>query len=232
MNIIKKTINYFSKFEIFLLLTSLTLITVFFCLFDKKNFLVLLASLIGATSLIFCAKGNPFGQGLIIIFSIIYGVISYQCKYYGEMITYLGMTMPMAIIALVTWLKNPYNGNKSTVKIQTISIKEFAISLILTAIITTTFYFVLKHFNTANLIISTISVATSFLAVYLTFRRSPFYAIAYALNDVVLIILWSLELKSNISAISVVVCFATFLVNDIYAYINWKKILKKQTKKN
>lgn len=34
-------------------------------------------------------------------------------------------------------------------------------------------------FNTTNLIPSTISVTTSFLAVYLTFRRSPYFAISF-----------------------------------------------------
>ena len=43
-------------------------------------------------------------------------------------------------------------------------------------------------FNTTNLIPSTISVTISFLAVYLTFRRSPYFDLAYALNDIVLYI--------------------------------------------
>lgn len=68
-----------------------------FAVFDRENYLTLTASVIGATSLIFNAKGNPFGQVLMIVFSILYGIISYSCSYYGEMITYLGMTAPMAL---------------------------------------------------------------------------------------------------------------------------------------
>ncbi len=43
----------------------------------------------------------------MIIFSLLYGIISYTFSYYGEMITYLGMTMPMAVFALISWLRNP-----------------------------------------------------------------------------------------------------------------------------
>ena len=100
------------------------LIIISFCVFDRTNFLTLCASLIGVTSLIFNAKGNPFGQLLMIVFSLIYGIISYSFSYYGEMITYLGMTMPMAIFALISWLRNPYNGNKSEVRVNNISKKE------------------------------------------------------------------------------------------------------------
>jgi len=83
--------------------------------------MTLAASLIGVTSLIFNAKGNPIGQFLMVIFSLLYGIISYSFSYYGEMVTYLGMTMPMAIFALVSWLKNPYNGRRSEVKVNELS---------------------------------------------------------------------------------------------------------------
>lgn len=204
------------------------LILVSFCIFDRENYLTLIASLIGATFLIFNAKGNPIGQFLTIVFSILYGIISYSFSYYGEMITYLGMTMPMAFFALISWLKNPYKNNKSEVKVNRLSAKETVFMLVFTAVVTFVFYFILKHFNTANLIPSTISVTTSFLAVYLTFRRSPYFALAYAMNDLVLIVLWMLATKTEISYLSVVICFAVFFVNDMYGFINWKKMEKKQ----
>lgn len=228
MNKIKKLINYFSTTEIILWCSSVVLIVVSFCIFDRENYMTLTASLIGVTSLIFSAKGNPIAQVLMIIFSLIYGIISFSFAYYGEMITYLGMTMPMAVVALISWVKNPYNGNKSQVKVNHIHREEVAFMLILTAIVSIAFYFILEAFNTANIIPSTISVTTSFIAVYLTFRRSPFFALAYAANDVVLIVLWVMATMTNISYISVVICFGVFLVNDIYGFINWQRMKKKQ----
>ena len=186
---VKSLINYFTKAEIFLWCTSVTLILVSFIIFDRESFLTLSASLIGVTSLIFNAKGNPFGQLLMVVFSLLYGIISLTFAYYGEMITYLGMTAPMAVFALISWIRNPYNGNRAEVKVNRLSKKEIIFMVLLTAVITWIFYYILAAFNTANLIPSTISVTTSFLAVYLTFRRSPFYALGYAAHDIVLIIL-------------------------------------------
>ncbi len=155
-------------------------------------------------------------------------IISYTFSYYGEMITYLGMTAPMAAFALVSWLRNPYNGNKAEVKVNRLKLKEILFMILLTIIVTFIFYYVLAAFHTANLIPSTISVTTSFLAVYLTFRRSAFYALGYAANDIVLIQLWILAALSDISYLSVVICFIMFLVNDIYGFINWSKMQKRQ----
>lgn len=225
---LKKITGYFSKSEIFLWLSSVMLITVSFFGFNGTDYLTLSASLVGVTSLIFNAKGNPFGQLLMVIFSLLYGIISYTFAYYGEMLTYLGMTMPMAIFALISWLRNPYNGNKSEVKVNSLCKKEIVLMSLAAIIVTGIFYFVLESFNTANIVPSTVSITTSFLAVYLTFRRSPFFALAYAANDVVLIVLWVLASIADIRYISVVVCFAAFLINDIYGFMSWQKMKKRQ----
>lgn len=221
--------KYFSKAELLLYISSMTLITASFLLFDRTNYLTLLASLIGATSLIFCAKGNPIGQVLIILFSIIYAIISFSCAYYGEMITYLGMTAPMAMIALISWIKHPYNGNHSEVCVNSIGKKETVFMFVLTVFVTVAFYFILSRLGTSNLAPSLFSVTTSFIAVYLTYRRSPFFAVAYAVNDIVLIVLWALASANDTSYIPVLVCFATFLANDMYSFSNWRKMQKRQT---
>lgn len=220
--------NYFSKTELILWTASAALILTAFCLFDRTGYLTLCASLIGVTSLIFCAKGNPLGQLLMVLFSLLYGIISLNVSYYGEMITYLGMTMPMAVFSLITWLKNPFNGNRSEVEVYHIRRHDIILMSLLTAAVTIVFYFILKSFHTASLIPSTISVTTSFLAVYLTFKRSPYYAAGYAANDLILIILWTMASAEDISCLSVTVCFAAFFVNDIYGFLNWRKMGQRQ----
>lgn len=226
---IKKITEYFSKGELLLWLLSAVLIISCFIAFDRINYLTMINSLIGATSLIFIAKGNPIGQGLTIVFSLLYGYISYSCAYYGEMFTYLGMTAPMAVISLVSWLKNPYNDSKSEVKVNRLKRSETVFAFALSAVVMTLFYFILKACNTANLLASTLSVFTSFLAVYLSFRRSSYYALAYASNDIVLIVMWSMMISKDISYLSVTVCFIIFLANDLYGFYNWNRMYRKQS---
>jgi len=224
----QKLSAYFSKGELALWSSSSLLIVLSFLIFDRVNTMTLAASLIGTTSLIFNAKGNPIGQALMIVFSLLYGLISYTFTYFGEMITYLGMTAPMALFALISWLRNPFGGNRAEVAVNRIKRTEAWGALALTVLVTLGFYFILDHFETANILPSTLSVATTFIAVYLTFRRSPYFALAYAANDVVLIILWTLAAMEDISYLSVMICFAMFLVNDLYGFVNWKKMEKRQ----
>ncbi len=225
---LRKLNNYFTTWEKVLWIGSVVLIIGSAVIFGKDGILSVIASLIGATSLLLNAKGNPVGQALGVVFAIIYAIISYSFAYYGEMITYLGMTGPMALAAFISWIRNPFSKGKAEVKVNHIHRGEVAFMFVLTAVVTVVFYFILGFFNTANLIPSTISVTTSFLAVYLTFRRNQFYAIAYAANDIVLIVLWSLAALSDISYLSVVICFVIFFVNDIYGFVNWNAMRKRQ----
>ncbi len=221
----------FSKYEIILWLGSVTLISASFLIFDGENYLTLAASIVGATSLIFNAKGNPFGQFLMVAFSVMYGVISYTFAYYGEMLTYLGMTMPMSVFAMISWIRNPYGGKRSEVRVERLTKRDAIFMCTLSVFVTAVFYFVLAAFDTANIVPSTISVTTSFAAVYLTFKRSPMYALAYAANDIVLIVLWMLASAENTKYVSVVVCFVAFLVNDVYGFVSWRRMEKRQTSK-
>lgn len=224
--------GYFTTFEKLLWLFSSTAVIISFLLFDRVNYLSLLSSLIGVTFLILNAKGHPMGQFLTIVFSVLYGVISYTFSYYGEMITYLGMTAPMALVALISWLRHPYQRNHSQVEVNSISRKESAFMLGLSLIVTVLFFFILLALGTANILPSTVSVTTSFIAAYLTFRRNPFFALAYAANDLVLIILWLLATIENSHYVSVLTCFIVFFINDLYGFFNWSKMKKKQSKKD
>lgn len=185
--------------------------------------LTLAATWVGITSLIFAAKGNVWAQFLMVAFSILYGIISFRFRYWGEMITYLGMTLPMAVWSAVTWLRNPSAGSKSEVAIRRLEKKHFLFLLVLSVVVTGAFYFILRWLETPNIVFSTLSVTTSFLAASLTMLRSSYYALGYAANDLVLIVLWGLAAAKDPVYIPVIINFMIFFMNDMYGFISWKK---------
>lgn len=202
---------------------SLMVVTVSNLIPGDLDVLTLAAALIGVTSLIFAAKGNVWAQILMIAFSILYGIISWRFRYWGEMITYLGMTLPMAIWSTITWAKNPSKENGNEVAIQKLTRKMIVLLALFCVVVTLGFYALLQALHTPNLVFSTISITTSFLAASLTMLRSSYYALGYASNDVVLIVLWVLASMENPGYVPVVVNFCIFLFNDLYGFISWKK---------
>ncbi len=207
---------------------SILIIIISVIISKEINYFRVGATFLGATALIFIAKGNAWGQILMTVFCFMYAYTSYEFKYYGEMITYLAMSMPIAFITIFTWIKNPYKKGENVVKISKLSLKEVLLMIVLTIIVTVIFYFVLKAFETPNLIVSTVSVLTSFLAAYMLLKRNSYYALAYAVNDIVLIILWILACLTDISYLSVVICFVMFFINDLNGFFSWHSRERKQ----
>lgn len=186
-----------------------------------------LGPVIGVTALIYIARGAVLGQVLMVVFSLVYGYLSFYCRYYGEMVTYMGMTGPISAMTVVTWLRHP-SQEENQVEAARLSPRLRWIMAVSAAGTTWAFYYILKYFHTAQLPLSTLSVTTSFLAVYLTFRRSAYFPLAYAANDLVLIVLWTLAAMEDPSYLSVVICFVMFLVNDGYGFLSWSRMQKRQ----
>lgn len=221
-----RSIKNLSKFEWGLWLLSLMSIIISFPISKTNDYLTLAASLVGVTALIFVSKGDVTGQVLTVIFSILYAIISYTFDYYGEMITYLGMTAPIAAMSVVSWIRHPFKDKE--VQVAYLAKRQIVKGFVLSIVVTVIFYFILRYFGTANLIVSTISITTSFLASYLMLVRSSGYALAYAANDIVLIILWVLATIDDLSYLLMVVCFTMFLLNDLYGFFNWRRMKKRQ----
>lgn len=221
----------FTKFETALWAVSVTVVTASFVIGGNFRVLTLIASLIGVTALIFVAKGDVTGQVLTVIFSVLYSIISFQFTYYGEMITYMFMTAPIAVISVFTWIRHPEEKGKREVSIAGLDRKKTIVLCIAAVIVTVIFYFILKYFNNANLFFSTISITTSFLASALTMLRSSAYALAYGANDVILIVLWVMASFENTAYLPMVMCFVMFFVNDMYGFYSWQKRKKLQEKK-
>lgn len=225
-----RTKNPFSDlngFELSLWIASVLVCIGSYLFSGRGDRLTLISSLIGVTALIFVSKGYVLGQVLTIVFAVFYGIVSFFFRYYGEMITYLCMTAPIAALSVISWLRHPYKNTKE-VKVAHLTKKQLAVMVILAVLVTIIFYFILDALGNANMFFSTISITTSFIASYLTFYRSPYYALAYAANDVVLIVLWVLATAESISYLPMILCFIMFLANDLYGFYNWQRIEKKQ----
>lgn len=225
MNIIS-SIKNLTLFEKCLWIFSLIGVSACYALTPDKSLLSYGASMVGVTALIFVAKGDVVGQALCVVFALLYALVSWQMKYYGEIITYLFMSAPIALMSVITWLRNPYSEHE--VRVRTLNARQWTALTCLSAVVTVIFYFILEYFDTPNLIFSTLSVFTSFMASGLTMLRSEYYGMWYGMNDIVLIVLWVLASIKDTSYAPMVACFCIFLLNDAYGFINWQRIKKRQ----
>ena len=144
------------------------------------------------------------------------------------MFTYILMGIPSSAVSVISWLKNPHATDRAEVKITHLGRADGICLAVLTPLVTFCFYWILRALGTAALWVSTFSIATSFFASFLMFRRSPYYALAYAVNDAVLVVLWCIAAVKDTSAFAMIACFLMFLVNDLYGLFNWLRVRRRQ----
>lgn len=173
------------------------------------------------------AKGKYACYIIGIISTFFYAYVSYSNSYYGEVIIAMLCTLPLMVIGLINWLKHQDNTN--TVIIKEITKKELIVVLLSQVVMFLGYYYLLKIFNTNNLLVSTFSIVASIIATYLTARRSEYGFIGFIINDLILIVLWSIPvINGESNLIPVLLCPVLLLINDIYGVYNWKRIKNKQ----
>ena len=228
----KKIANFFKQISIFeyiLTIISLIIIVVFSFAF-KVGILKILFSLLGVIMLLFVSKGWIIGEFFSLAYMTLYAIISYFSHYYGEMIISIFISLPISIFTFINWIKHPKNKGEQEIRISSLSNFSMLCIITFSILLFIPLYFLLKYFNTPNLIISTLSIIASLIASLLLLFRSHYYALFFILNDIIVMILWILLCKIDISNLMMVITFLISLVFDIYGLINWSKIKKKQAK--
>lgn len=185
--------KYFSdwtKLEKTLLFGSIILVSLVGIIF-KSDLLTTICSIVGIITALLLAKGKNLGQifGLLIV--ALYSIVSFKNGYYGEVIIYLCIMLPMYIIGIISWRRHQ-NKDTNSVEVSRITIKEWIIVLFASIVCFIGIYFLLKAFNTNQLFISSLSVIDSLFAVYLGVRRSKYSFYFYVVNDLILILLWGI----------------------------------------
>lgn len=219
----------FTTFEYCLVIIGLVL-TLAVSIIFKGNIFAILTSLIGVMGVFFNAKGNIIGAVLLTLQSIFYAIISFSSALYGEVIIYLVLVMPMKLFGVFEWIKNRSKEDKLVVNINKLSYKEHLVVFALSAVLFVGSYFLLKTFNTASLVLSTVSVVTCIMEIYYNLRREKFSCVVALINNIVVILMWLFVVlqTGDLSVLSIIVCSLINSISNTYGFFVWRKLYKKQ----
>ena len=224
-----KVLKDWTRFEKILLFGSIILVSLVAILF-KSDILTTFCSIVSIITALLLAKGKNLGQIFGITITILYSIVSFRNKFYGEVIIYIFMMLPMYIIGIVSWIRHQ-NKETNTVDVNKITGTEWCFVSILSIVAFIGIYFLLRYFNTSELIVSSVSVVASLFAIYLQIRRSRFSFYFYIINDIILIVLWGIPvILGNLLVLPMIFNPIINLVNDSYGVYNWKRLEEKQRK--
>lgn len=223
----KKFLKDWTIFEKLLFCLS-TIMILILGIYSKSNFLTIFAALSGVVTALLLSKGKSSGQLSGIVSCTLCLIISFKNNYYGEVLTYLLLKIPMYIIGSLSWIKHK-NKKTNTISVNRINKKEWLIISGVSSLVFVVMYYLLKLFNTSELLVSTISVVTGLIAAYLLFRRSKYGFIFYVVGDIILILLWGIPIvRGNLTLLPMLIGPLINAINDSYGIYNWYKLEKLQ----
>lgn len=218
----KKYFKCWNKFEITLLILGIILL-LGLGIYLNCGLLPTIVPFLGFFSALHQAKGLVLGQITGVVMAILYSIMSYSNQYYGEVIIYTVVILPLYISGIYTWLNNK-DKKSSKVKQNKLKKKEWNFLLVINILLFVVLYFLLKHFNTSNLLVSTISMNINLTATYLLVRRSKYSFLFYLINAFILLILWGTPvLKGDIMFLPMTFDAILLLINNIYGLHSWSK---------
>lgn len=218
----KKFLKDWKSFEIALLLISVIAICVS-TIICKSGILTCVTSLAGVLCALLQAKGKIISQWIGLAEVMLYSILSYQNNYYGEVIIYVLVVFPMYLYGVISWITHK-NEETDTVNSNQIAKQEWIMLSFGSIFCFVGLYYVLKYFDTSQLIVSSLSMVTSLLATYLIVRRSKFSFLFYVANDIILVILWGIPiLQGDFSLMPILIEPVILLINDSYGWKNWNE---------
>lgn len=224
-----KVFKDWSIFERTLLFGSIVCVSIVSIIF-KSDIITTICSIVGICTALLLAKGKVAGQFFGIMIVLLYSFVSFQNRYYGEMLIYIFIMLPLYILGIIEWIKNRDKETK-VVEPNNISLKEWIYIFIISIVLFICLFYLLKYFNTNELFLSTLSVIGSLYAVYLLARRSKIGFLFYVFDDIILFIMWIIPvLNGNLLVLPMVFNPAINFINDLYGWINWTKIEKIKNK--
>lgn len=189
----------------------------------KCDLLTTIVAFLGFFSALNQAKGKVVGQFTGVFLALLYSIVSYRNRYFGEVIVYLVVILPLYIFGIFSWLKNK---DKKTEKVKqnVIGKNEWIMILVSCIVLFIGLYQLLRYFDTSQLLVSTLSMIINITATYLLVRRSKYSFILYIFNALILLVLWGIPVVGgDYLLIPMVFDAILLLINDIYGFKSWAR---------
>lgn len=228
VNSVKKYFEEWNLWEVIWLL-SFTVIILTLSILWKDTWYGTVASLTGIWCVVLTAKGKISNYYFGIVNVILYAVVAYQSKFYGEVMLNILYFLPMTIGAIFLWKKHKVSEDRpDDVRIITLEWKE-RILWFVGSVFAILGYTYLLYVLKGNLPwVDSITTVASIVAMIILARRAIEQWILWIFVDILTVVMWVIAIKQGAGDITVLIMWIAYLINAVYGYMNWLKLLKEQ----
>ena len=195
-------------------------------LYWKDTLLGIVSALTGVWCVILTGQGKRSSFIFGVVNVLCYAFISFEAKYYGEVMLNLIYYFPMNFVGFYMWNKH-INETTGEVAKSRLPIKKGIIIYGLTAVAIFVYGYVLKMLGGNLPYTDSMSTVVSVTAQILSIWRLTEQWILWIVVDVVTVIMWAINFAQGGESIATLAMWSIFLVNAIIMFIKWNKEAKK-----
>lgn len=219
--VIKRELINWKKWEVIWLLVA-TAVILSVSVYWKDSIVATFAALTGIWCVILTGKGKLSSFWFGSINTVLYAIIAWEAKYWGEVMLNLIYYVPMNFVGLYMWSKNMNKETEEVVK-KRLSLKKSIMSYGLVIVGTLGYGLFLKVLNGTLPFVDSMSTVFSVFAQFLCVKRYMEQWVLWVIVDVVTVIMWIYAFVNGTGDMATVLMWSIYLINAIFMFIKWKK---------
>lgn len=194
-------------------------------LYWKDSVIGMISATTGVACVVCTGKGKLSAYVFGAVNTLLYAIISFQARYYGEVMLNVLYYFPMQFYGFYVWKKN-MNQETHEVKKRRMSGKGFGVLLIIIMAATLLYGTFLKYIGGSLSYVDALSTVVSVVAMIISIKMYMEQWILWIIVDVVTVIMWAVAFKNGSDSIATLLMWIVYLGNAVVMYLKWSKEVK------
>jgi len=224
--LIKNEFKGWKKIEVFWLLLASIIITGL-SIYWRDTLMGIISATTGVICVICTGKGKLSAYFFGLINCVLYAIISYKARLYGETMLNLVYYVPMQFIGFYVWNKNMNNSTYEVNKIHMTN--KNRIKWLIIMILSTILYgYILKYLGDAMPFVDSFTTMSSVIAMIVSVKMYSEQWWIWILVDVFSVYMWWINFSMGSENLATLLMWMVYLLNAIIMCIKWEKEVRKK----
>ena len=226
MNIIKREFEGWKFWEVSWLILACGIITGL-SIYWGDTLMGIISATTGVACVICTGKGKLSAYVFGLINCVLYAIISYKAKLYGETMLNALYYVPMQFYGFYIWSKNMNEETKEVVK-KAMTWKMRGLFTLLIGIGTIIYGLVLNYLGDSNPYLDSFTTVCSVFAMVISIKMYAEQWIIWVVVNIASVIMWAIAFSSGNDNIATLLMWCVYLINAVIMLIKWMKEANKK----
>lgn len=182
----------------------------------------IISAVTGVACVICTGKGKLSAYVFGTVNVLLYAAISFQARYYGEVMLNIIYYFPMEFYGFYVWSKH-MNSETHEVEKRHMDSCGRVVTILAVVLITLVYGYILKALGGALPFVDALSTVVSVVAMMVSVKMYMEQWILWIVVDVVTVVMWGVAFANGNDSIATLLMWIIYLGNAIIMYVKWAK---------